>query len=161
MLIIERDGKYKMKEKHDFLYWLIAVCTVALGVAIAQNFHLWEIMNSKDATKISWLICGITIATSITIGIITYRRKKTINIMNRLWFIADAMVTLGMIGTVLGFLMMMGDGFNAINVTDQASMQKTMQAVGTGMGTILVTTVMGLIASLVLKLQLVIVDHEE
>jgi hypothetical protein len=150
-----------MKDKHDFLHWLIIVCCIAVGVAFAQNFHLWELMSAKDATKISWLICGITVATSFTIGFITYMNIKTVNRLNKIWFIADAMITLGMIGTVAGFLIMMGDGFSTININDQASMQKTMQSVGLGMGTILVTTLTGLISSLLLKLQLVVVDHEE
>lgn len=149
-----------MTEKHDFLYWLTVVCCIILGAAFAQYFQLWHTMNAKDATKISWLICGITIATSTAIGIVIYNRLQTLHRMNILWYVSDAVITLGMIGTVFGFLIMMGSGFNTIDVTNTASMQKTIQSVGSGMGTILVTTVMGLISSLLLKLQLVIADHE-
>jgi hypothetical protein len=150
-----------MENKHNFLYWLITTCCITVLAVIAQRFHLWAIMDSKDATKISWLICGITIITSLAIGFISFKQYTNINIMNRLWFISDAMITLGMIGTVAGFLIMMGDNFSNINAADPATIQKTIQTVGTGMGTILVTTLMGLVSSLLLKLQLVIVDHEE
>jgi hypothetical protein len=150
-----------MKEKYKFLYWLIIVCCMVLVSAIAQNFHLWEIMNVKDATKISWAICAITAGASLSIGIAAYKQNASLHQMNILWFIADAMIYLGMIGTVFGFLIMMGDGFNGINIADPTSIQKILQSIGTGMGTILVTTVMGLISSLLLKFQLVVIDHEE
>jgi hypothetical protein len=148
-----------MKQKHDFFYWLITACCIGLAVVFAQNSHLWEALNTKDVTKISWIICGIFTASSLVIGVIAYNKYSTFVTMERLWFISDAMVTLGMIGTVSGFLIMTGDGFNNINVSDTASMQKAMQTVGTGMGTVLVTTLMGLTSSVLLKLQLIIVNH--
>lgn len=151
-----------MKENKDFFYWLIIICLIGLGAAFAQNVHFWEIMNAKDATKITWLICGIFPITSLVIGAIAYRKHATSVTMERLWFIADAMITLGMIGTVSGFLILAGgDSFSKLNPADTVSLQKTMQIMGTGMGTILVVTLMGLISSVLLKLQLVIIHHFE
>jgi len=148
-----------MKENKDFFYWLITICSIGLAAAFAQNMHLWEIMYSKDATKISLLICAITIFTSITIGIIAYRKNSTQITMEKLWFISDALVTLGMIGTVTGFMIMMGDKFTTVNFADISSLQDLFKTVGAGIGTITVTTVAGLTSSLLIKLQLQFVDH--
>jgi len=148
-----------MRDNRNFFYWLITICCIGLGVAFAQNEHLWETMNNKDATKISLLICVIFFITSISIGIISYRGKSTHITLEKLWFISDALVTLGMIGTVSGFMIMMGDSFSNINFTDVTSMQKVMQMVGAGIGTITVTTVAGLTSSVLLKLQLQFIDH--
>jgi hypothetical protein len=150
-----------MTDKKNFMYWFLSICCMVFVAAIANRYHLWTIMDSKDATKISWLICAIFAGTSCAIGWFSYTSTATTDVMNRLWFVSDAMITLGMIGTVAGFLIMMGDGFNALDTKDPAAIQKTIQTVGTGMGTILVTTLMGLITSLLLKLQLVITDHEK
>ena len=148
-----------MRDRQEFFYWLITICCIVLAGVFAQNAHLWELMNSKDATKISWLICGIFVATSVTIGNISFTKKAPAILVDKLWFIADAMFTLGMIGTVSGFLILAGDALGHINPADVASLQNTIQTLGSGIGTIAVTTLMGLISSLLLRLQLEIVDH--
>ncbi len=149
-----------MSDKKPFLYWLFVLCCIATSSVFAYHLGFWGMVEDKDDTKISWLICAITAASSMVVGWLAYDGVRRPAVLGRLWFVSDAMVTLGMIGTVAGFLMMMGDSFTQIDPGDQASMQRTMQDVGAGMGTILVTTLMGLIASVLLKLQLVIVDHE-
>lgn len=148
-----------MKENKDFFYWLITICSIGLAAAFAQNEHLWEMMYYKDATKISLVICAITFFTSITIGLIAYRKRSTQITMEKLWFIGEAMVTLGMIGTVTGFMIMMGDKFQTVNFADISSLQNLFKTIGSGIGTITVTTVAGLTASLLIKLQLQFVDH--
>lgn len=150
-----------MRGNSGFLYWFLVICCVGLLSALAHYYGFWHVMDAKDETKISWGICAITVLTSLVIGWYAYARTASQDAMNRLWFISDAMVTLGMIGTVAGFLIMMGDGFNGLDARDPAAIQKTIQTVGSGMGTILVTTLMGLVSSVIIKLQLVIIDHEE
>jgi len=150
-----------MTDKDRFLYWVITMCCLVLAALLAQNFNLWETMNSKDATKISWLICTITAGTSLAIGWCSLQPTISQNIMNKFWFIADAMFTLGMIGSVSGFLLMTGDGLTSINTSDPSSIQKTLNLIVTGVGTTMVTTLLGLISSLLLRLQLEIIYHEE
>ena len=150
-----------MLDNRPFLYWFFTVCCIGFLAALAQHYHFWAIMDAKDHTKISWVICAISAVASLLIGFYAYKGHASTDAMNRLWFISDAMVTLGMIGTVAGFLVMMGDGFTSMDPKDAAAMQNTIKTVGSGMGTILVTTLMGLITSVLLKLQLVIIDHEE
>lgn len=118
-------------------------------------------MDEKDVTKISWLICIITLFSSIYIGYMSYTKSKSPIAINRLWFITDALITLGMIGTVAGFLIMLGDSFTNIDISDPITIQKTIQTMGIGMGTVLITTLMGLIGSVYLKAQLVLMDDEQ
>ena len=150
-----------MLEKRKFLFWFLVLCCLGFLSALGHHYNLWHLMDAKDPTKISWVILAITAVSSLATGYYAYKETASTDAMNRLWFISDAMVTLGMIGTVAGFLIMMGEGFSNLDPKDSTAMQNTIQTVATGMGTILVTTLMGLVASLVLKLQLVIIDHEE
>lgn len=149
--------------KHKkFLYWLVSTCSALFAVAIAHQFDLWQSMHDKDITKISWLICAVSAVSVVYMGVLSAKPEKSNPvILNRLWFVSDAMITLGMIGTVAGFLIMLGDSFGNINVTDPAEIQKTIQMIGVGMGTSLITTLVGLVGSLLLKLQLVVFENEE
>lgn len=150
-----------MRDKMPFVWWFLVMCCTAVLCLLAQHHHLWALMDAKDVTKITWVTLAVSSAASLVIGACAYRGRAATDTLNRLWFLSDAMVTLGMIGTVAGFLIMLGDDFNKLNAADTASVQRMIQTVGSGMGTILVTTLMGLVASLWLKLQLVIIDHEE
>ena len=148
-----------MKENRDFFYWLIIFCCLVLAAAFAQNENMWDLIYIKDATKISWLICFITFFSSLAMGVIAYRKRATQVTMEKLWFFSDAVVTLGMIGTVVGFMIMMSDKFQTVNFNNINSLQDLFKTVGAGIGTITVTTVVGLTSSLILKLQLQFIDH--
>lgn len=75
------------------------------------------------------------------------------------WFVSETMLSIGMIGTVVGFIYMLTTVFTDINVDDTASVQDALAIMATGMGTALWTTLIGLVCSVILKLQLVLIDE--
>ena len=60
-----------------------------------------------------------------------------------------------MVGTVTGFLYMLGTAFENIDITDATTLQDALASMAKGMSTALYTTLTGLIASLIIKVQLV------
>jgi biopolymer transport protein ExbB/TolQ len=68
------------------------------------------------------------------------------------------MISLGLIGTVCGFLMMLYTAFANIDVSSTESLQDALGFMAMGMSTALSTTLVGLISSLHLKTQLVLVE---
>ena len=68
------------------------------------------------------------------------------------WLWSDIVLSLGMIGTVIGFMMMLA-GFVGIDFSDFDSVQALITKLSTGMATSLSTTLVGLIVSVILKLQ--------
>ena len=68
------------------------------------------------------------------------------------WFISDQCFTLGMIGTVIGFILMLAS-FGNVNVQDVKSVQDVLGSLGSGMATALYTTLVGLVCGLILKVQ--------
>ena len=66
-------------------------------------------------------------------------------------------MALGMIGTVTGFILMLGSSFESIDVLNTDSLKDTLTAMAIGMSTALYTTASGLISSLWLKTTLVVV----
>ncbi len=71
------------------------------------------------------------------------------------WFIAESCLALGMVGTVTGFLYMLGTTFENIDVSNSQTLQDALASMARGMSTALYTTLTGLIASLIIKIQLV------
>tara|TARA_R110002020_G_scaffold29767_11_gene94011 strand:- start:12806 stop:13207 length:402 start_codon:yes stop_codon:yes gene_type:complete len=128
---------------------------IATAGSIYFNLHLqvWE----NDKTKLSFLILGLFYITSVYIGWKTYWNLQRFNIG---WFIAEACLALGMIGTLTGFLLMLGAAFGNLVISDPASIQLAISSMAIGMSTALYTTLVGLICSLLLKVQLVTLEHE-
>ncbi len=64
-----------------------------------------------------------------------------------------------MIGTVTGFIMMLG-GFNEISFSDINASKELMRSLGGGMSTALYTTLTGLLCSVLLKIQYFNLSYE-
>lgn len=76
------------------------------------------------------------------------------------WFAADMCLTLGMIGTVWGFYQMFqGENLADIDVSNAKSMLALIGQVARGMSTALSTTLVGLVANAMLKIQFFNLDH--
>ena len=130
--------------------WWFVVNAGILALAIAQvQFGLSKLLLIADSTYLTFVIIGISLLTSATM----YRRRTDMH-----WFASDAVLSLGMVGTLFGFLMVLGQSFGDIDTSSVASMTAAISTLASGMSTALVTSLVGLVASLWLKLQLVILE---
>lgn len=68
------------------------------------------------------------------------------------WFIADLLLTLGLLGTVVGFILMLGP-ISALDTTDHGAIKAALAAMSGGMAVALYTTLTGLIGGMLLKIQ--------
>lgn len=74
------------------------------------------------------------------------------------WFVSDLMIKLGLLGTIVGFVLMLG---SVADVTDfdVSTMQKILKQMSFGMGTALYTTFAGLICSILTATQYYMLDQ--
>ena len=115
-------------------------------------------LYESDITRLSYLILIIFGCTSVWIGTKTYKvgilqdynQKSEVG-----WFISESCLALGMVGTVTGFLIMLGTAFANVDVTNAVTLQQALSDMATGMSTALWTTLVGLVCSLIIKVQLV------
>ena len=90
--------------------------------------------------------------------------KKTINfekLSNYVWFSSETMVTLGLIGTVAGFLLMLSSAFDNLDVKNVENVQEVITDMSLGMSTALCTTLVGLVCSVLTKIQMVILENNK
>ncbi len=74
------------------------------------------------------------------------------------WFIADIMIKMGLLGTIVGFILMLGSVSN-LKDFDVTTMQKILSYMSSGMGTALYTTLAGLICSMLAATQYQMLDR--
>ena len=147
-----------MKIGRKLLKWWLVFCLTLLGFGTLYYFNMHSQLYYADVTKLSFLIIIIFIFTSVWIGRKTYDLETTSVIDDKVdvgWFIAESCLALGMVGTVTGFLYMLGTAFENIDITDATTLQDALASMAKGMSTALYTTLTGLIASIIIKVQLV------
>lgn len=133
-------------------WWLtLNVGVVALLIGIFK-FDLIHLLAEKDST---YLTFGILIVAVVTSSSLFSMKTKDWH-----WFMSDAVLSIGMVGTLFGFLMVLGQSFADIDTSSTESMTVAIGTLAQGMSTALVTSLVGLVCSLWLKLQLVIVEEE-
>lgn len=144
-------------------WWVIVISTLVISAycLILGLFHqLWNI----DVSKLSFLIFSLTSLVTVFIGFLTYRaeqywythRQLVDTYIQPCRFSAQVMSELGMLGTVIGFLFMLGPAFAGGDLLADPS--ATISNMAVGMATALTTTLVGIICSLIIKIQLVNLD---
>ncbi len=91
---------------------------------------------------------------STQVGILVARAKGSHDLG---WFLVDVLLKLGLLGTIVGFILMLGSVADTASL-DVNTMQKVLKQMSNGMGTALYTTMAGLVGSLSLGMQYLLLD---
>jgi|TARA_R110000765_G_scaffold93602_1_gene176442 hypothetical protein len=157
-----------MRGQGMFLRWWLLFVLIMVGGVFAFLFDAHLHIYQKDVTKLSFLIIAIFSIMTCKCGFTTYKlvmfkstkksMKDIISASNVGWFFSDLCLNIGMIGTVVGFIMMLA-GFAGADPSNTQSIQNLMNSMSSGMSTALYTTLVGLICSSLLKLQYFNIDN--
>lgn len=157
----------KAKNYSAMLKWWLIFCFVIFSTIYAQiSINLFATLNEADVTKISFLVIIIFYSYFIALGARltkfskniqdTQCQKSVIKIQKHGWFLSDIFMALGFLGTLVGFIYMLDlTALSSDNMSKEVLVTLT-----TGMRTALYTTVMALIASIIIKATLYIVGND-
>ena len=140
--------------------WWITFMMICFGLVLAVVTGLISTVNEADMTKLSFLILGIFMYFSIRVGMKLRSRENIAAFLARGKFVASVLERIGIIGTVLGFIIMLSVSFGSVEVANTASLRCALQHMGVGMSTALYTTAAGLICSVLLRLQLRFLEED-
>ena len=147
--------------KQAFMAWYLIVCVQVVLISISVYFDAHRLIWQHDQTKLSFAIFLLWALGSVLVGL-WHRKTSVVDIQNNAkigWYLAETCLALGMVGTVAGFLLMLGTAFSHIDVSNTGSLQTALSSMAMGMSTALYTTLVGLVASIFLKTQLVNLEH--
>jgi len=141
----------------DFLYWWLIVCVVGASSYITHTMGWLVPLYTNDLTYITFLITVIAGLTTLSLG---YKFKMSdANSVDVEWFVSDVVLTLGMLGTVIGFMIMLQGTFSSIEFNDVHSIRLALSSMSQGLFTALNTTLLGLVSSIILKVQLILYEN--
>ena len=142
----------------SFLRWWVIIAGVITGIGFLIVYDCINYINDSDVTKLSFVIFALFAHSTLQVGMSTYKRDKHIYDnhinLNIPRFMVGIMTKLGMLGTVIGFILMLSTCLNNVSFQNAQSMQAVIGSMSSGMSTALVTTAAGLICSLILQLQI-------
>ena len=141
--------------------WIVVTCALALVFFVLQTNGVLLHVIDKDQTFISFGIMAIFLIAHFFILLAI--RDHSEELEDRLWYIAESLISLGMVGTVIGFTIVFGDAFINLDIEKPETVQDLLITLGAGVGTALYTTLTGLVCSMVLKGELVFLvgEHNE
>ena len=158
-----------------FLKWWIFNTLLIIASIYLYMLGFFDHLFQSDPTRISIIIISILTLFSAFCGIQIWKVCKNLSgrvlhgkqsilekqylLLSRVgWFVSDLCLGLGLLGTIIGFIMALGS-FDMIDVGDTSSIQAVIKRLGSSLGIALYTTLTGLIASILLKIQYYYLDH--
>ena len=144
----------RMNENKNNLFlqwWLLNFFVFVMGV-ISFRFGLFHEIYHKDSSYLCFVIMGIYVCVSGYNGYLCKRSGVESGELEWGWFMSELCLSLGMIGTVIGFIQMLS-GFSGLDSGGTKAIQALIGKMSYGMSTALYTTLVGLIFGNILKLQ--------
>ena len=143
--------------KSFMIWWLLTVIQM-IGLGVAINFGAIEYLLEADVTKLSFVIFAIWVLTTLNIGWNSFKKQNDFELP---WFSAEICMSIGMVGTIIGFILMLSGSLGNIDPSNVESMKRVIADMAAGMSTALVTTLAGLISNILLKIQVVSQEYDK
>ena len=159
-----------------FLRWALLASLIFAGNLIVIVLGWFEEIYYLDQTWISYSIIGLFWVMTVYCGFLTWKANNVFEYLNsggelakrnRLlfekiehqtnhgWYAASVCEKLGLLGTVWGFLLMLlgTGGFSGLEKVDPQKVKELIEQLGAGLSTAFLTTLVGIICSILLSLQ--------
>jgi len=138
------------------IFWLSVAAALTAG-ALGFYPYLWR----SDASWLSWACFAVYALMTCFVGQLTRQARRGSQAFAEhlplCWFAANTLLGLGMIGTLIGFMLLLQ---SIHGVGANPDMQKILAAMMVGFSTAGLTTIVGLTCSLLLKLQLINLQYQ-
>ena len=138
---------------------------IVLGLILFGGYLLFDrglvgVLLAGDKSRLSWLILAIWLGMSARWLFLLRRIESTdaiaednmVRWLNHGWFAADSVLKIGLLGTIIGFILMLAP-IGELTSFDASSLQSALAAMSAGMAVALYTTLTGLIANIILRFQ--------
>ena len=147
--------------KIEFFRWWLYICLLAVGAYFGIHFDVFSTIFNTDKTYLSSVILVLFIGSTFLTGYRTwlFNYQKIYTDTKLGWFCGEIMFSLGMIGTLIAFVLVFGDALAHIDLEDQANKVKIIADMGIGISTAIYTTLAGLVSTVLLWIQLINLEY--
>ena len=153
-----------MKNKMStFIRWFLLNAVILTAIFFAETNGVISLMIKNDVSYLTIVIMFLYVVVSIMVGRLCYlsdkikegREREAKRHLSRRaelgWFAAEHFFSLGLLGTVIGLCLA-----TSTNLNEQAQVGDIVAGLKVGLNTAFYTTICGIVFSLPLQLQLII-----
>lgn len=150
------------------LRWFLMFFSSLVSMAIIQKKGLFVALWVADLSGISFITLTLFLVLTTFIGVLTHRLTnnepgskiydENVVYMQPCWYGSELLMALGMMGTLIGFTLMLGPALAGFDPTNIMLAKAAIVNMAGGMSTAVLTTLVGLITSQLVKLQLINLD---
>jgi hypothetical protein len=137
-------------------WWLFFWCQL-IGFGLAYYFNVFHTAWAADVSKLTFVIVAVHALATAWVGTQTFTKARGVVVNEQPgWFLSELVLTLGMIGTVIGFIVMVKSTVGNLTNSELTTQELRALLAGltSGIGTALWTTLFGLVSSACLKTQM-------
>jgi len=143
-----------------FIQWFIVFCACMSGGIIAFNKGLIGLMIKNDQSYICLIVMSLFIIASLFAGRLAYtfnklKQNAIKKKMELLVFFSENFFTLGLLGTIIGFCIMMYTSLGG----SAPDVNQVIVSLRAGLATAFYTTLVGIVCSLFLQLQMFVINR--
>lgn len=141
-----------------FLRWWGIFTLSMVAFFTCRSYGFTDFCIQEDASYICITVFWLYILQSILCCRATYQYCAGVDLtttkkqLDLGWFVSELCLNLGLLGTLIGFVMMLS-GFRTLSIDDPSTSQALLTQLGKSMATALLTTVTGLVCGIALKFQ--------
>lgn len=142
-------------DNRSFYAWLVSSLLIFTAIFWSYYTGILPIIYSVDETKLTIIISIFFLIAVFINGLVSagfVDEDKTSKYMDSSWFLSELVMGLGMLGTVIGIILLLGVG-HSIDIQSPEALPKVIAKMWSTLGTAFYPNVMGLIASMTIKLQ--------
>lgn len=149
---------------NTFTKWFLLNAVVVTACFLAEQKKLFSMMIKADSSYICISIMTLYVFISAFVGKLSYKADKTLSpeekqdIFKKLdvgWFCAEHFFSLGLLGTVIGLCLATGS-----ELSGSSSTKQIVDLLKVGLHTAYYTTVCGIVFSIPVQVQLMIVKYK-
>ena len=138
-----------------FYVWLVTTLLIATGIFWTAYSGIISTIYHTDDTHLTSIIGVIYIIGLLINGYVSYNYQLKSSLSSGLdtsWFLSELVMGLGMTGTVIGIIMLLGVG-HSINIQSPEALPQIITKMWSTLGVAFYPNVVGLLASMTLKIQ--------
>jgi hypothetical protein len=150
------------------LRWFVILFSAIAAAGIVNFKGLFAALWIADISGLSFLILAIFTIMTLFVGVLTHRLttslpgsyvyEENIRYVKGCWYASELLMAIGMMGTLIGFTIMLGPALAGLDPSNLVLAKAAIFKMAGGMSTAVLTTLVGLITSQLLKLQLINLD---
>lgn len=151
-----------MSSNRNLLKWWLIIVLTASGVVIANYFDGIKFIWANDFTKLSFVIVGLFVLTSAMVGYKLFTTSKTSTdylSYETEWLLSEHLLSLGLLGTVASLCVSFYLSFQNLDIGNIEKAQEVIGHMSLGLSSAMITTMVGIVFSMILKTQLVIAEE--